>query len=1096
MSKKFALNKNQKKAVENIDSNLVVMAGAGTGKTKVLVERYMEILENGDLEKSREIESIVAITFTKKAAQEMIDRIRTSLREKFSRGEKWLRFYRDIEKANISTIHSFCGKILRENTVELGLDPKFKVLDENLSSKLLMEACEEIVLEELEENPVFYDLLKKLEATFISALLENFLELYNKFRNDRLEIEDFGQKIYEEINNLELDRNLIGEIREDYKFLMEHISRGKLLDLKEDERYLKFMTSEASSNSEILDSLIYMEEFLGNYKNYQDYVDRIKLNTNRARRILEKENLKYYMEILNILEKIDRLYSKKKKEQAGLDYDDLQIKMNELLDRQGYRKYYQEKYKYLMVDEFQDTNRLQKEIFYKLASKEDKLDRQNLFIVGDPKQSIYGFRGGDLEVFYRAMEDIAGEDKSKLIELDENYRTSENIMNFINSLFGNLMGDNYGRLRPNVASKLDFEVEVLEDKELEIPASQSMATYSREFEADLIGRRIRKLVDEGFCQYRDIALLFRAKTRNCIYEAGLEKYEIPYYNISASGLFEKWEIVDLINAFKSFLNPKDLVSNVGFLRSPMMGLTDEDLYLLMREEGSIVERLEKLVIGGQAEDGELIQACLDIYKYLFKAKYQLNNYEFLNELIEITNYREILLLLDGGKQRYANLDKLLEIFLSYEENHMGENYDILEYIEELRSRELAEASVISESDNSVKILTIHKAKGLEFPVVILPEMSLGDFRDNKFINYNRKLGLGLNIPNYKANFKLILEADEEKERQEDLRILYVAMTRAENLLILGNQGGNRGFKKVIKDYLIGEDIRFIKEIDVINYDKSDQQYIAEDLTLDGDLYPKNILEFSDYNREKIYSFTISQFMKFRNCQREYFLDHVLKLGRSLDVTCQENELKKDSSNLISPLDRGNIVHRFCELYRLGLDEDVLLEKISKQFSLDFSLVRKEVGHYLKNYLKSYEEYGEEYREREFNIKIENARFTGIIDRINIVDGEIEIIDYKTNRLVNKDILYQQYKDQLRFYAYTVAHIFKQKVGSAKLHLLETGEYLEIDLEEGKISESIKKLEDFVEFVNKYSKLEEYEQSQSCSEKCRYFRICKKDGACN
>ena len=1092
------LNRGQKKAIETIDSNLVVNAGAGTGKTTVLVERYLEILDRGQLEEGREVESIVAITFTKKAAQEMIERVRTRLREKMEESgqEKWKIFYRDIEKANISTIHSFCGNILRENTIELGLDPRFKILEDNSSKNLLREAIEEVLDQRIETRPGLYKLLRDLGLIYKSKIVENFTGIYNKMRSDGLSLDSLRELVVRRAEEARVREEDLVEIEELFAFLFENVAgNGRIHRLREDERFLSLINRSFSSEAELVDILSYCEDFLGNPRKVKEEIDQLRARINQVKKVLEVENLDYYMEILEFIRELDRVYSRKKKEVSGLDYEDLQLKLRDLLEDPLHRSYYQDKYQYIMIDEFQDTNGLQKEIFYKLASRKEKLDRENLFVVGDPKQSIYGFRGGDLEVFYEVIGDITSRDQASHISLDVNYRTVGNIIEFVNYLFSQLMETGYEGLEAHKQALENTYIEVLEREELEVPESESKSDYNRGYEAELIAKRIKSLVDGGFrlegdrpCQYGDIALLFRAGTRTSIYEAALRKYGIPCYNMAGSGLLEKDEIEDLINAFKAFYNPNDLISNIGFLRSPLIGFSDEDIFYLMEEEGSIGERLRALEPGKIEE--ELLDRARSIYRDLADSQGRLNNYEFLSYLVERTGFNESLLLVHNGRQAHANLEKFLELFHDYEREGLEETYDILSYLDELRTRDIAEAKIISEKSNTVRFLTIHKSKGLEFPVVILPEMSIQIPNTAASILYSKDLGLGLNIEGRDSNHKEISEAYKEGERQESIRLLYVAMTRAENLLILGNQGSKKGFKAMIQDHLVEEHCRLIEDIDLGREPGNETSYLKLDgLELKGELYPRNLLEYEDHARKTIDSLSISQYMKFKACRREYYLDNFLGLGDSLDLIGARpgNDLAQEG---LSPLDKGNIVHKFCQLYRADSSRDRLLAQLAEELNYGYGEVQEAVGTYIDNFISSYrEDYDQVYREKAFSVKIKSARFTGVIDRINIEGDRIEIIDYKTNRVFNRQALYRQYADQIRFYAFILGQIFKRPVSSGRLHLLETGEYLDIDLSQDKIGDSLRRLEEFVDFVREKDHIDDYQKSESCREFCSYYRLC-------
>src|SRR5699024_11178786 len=208
----------------------------------------------------------------------------------------------------------------------------------------------------------------------------------------------------------------------------------------------------------------YIQDNLGSSKKELEKQNRLKELLSEILLGKEKENLWLYKSILNVLIDIDKIYDRMKREEGGLYYNDLQNKVLYLLDNEAIRKKYQNRFKYFMIDEFQDTNELQKNIFYKLASDKKPLDKENLFIVGDPKQSIYGFRGADIDVFYDTMEDISKYDSDAIITLKRNYRSVDTVLNFVNSIFSNLMKDKYDELTAFNQSKNKIDVEIIDEE--------------------------------------------------------------------------------------------------------------------------------------------------------------------------------------------------------------------------------------------------------------------------------------------------------------------------------------------------------------------------------------------------------------------------------------------------------------------------------------------------------------------------------------------------------------------------------------------------------------------------------------------------------
>lgn len=1087
----MTLNDAQKKAVETIDRNLAVNAGAGTGKTKVLTERYINILENGDLERGKEIESIVAITFTKKATQEMIHRIRKEIRNNFHKGSKWKKYYRDLEKANISTIHSFCAKILRECPVEANVDPHFEILEDFQASKFLKESIKEVLIKGINDNEMVYKLLLILEKDTVDSLVKDLLYLYNKIRTVGISFSQLKEKTIMQINNFNLSANDLSDIRDIFQYLMERLPKNsKIYKLKDNETWLRFK-NEDYNEEELAEILTFLYDNIGQSNKEAEKIELLKESIEKALLTFEKNNIDIYIAVLDLLIEIDNNYESKKRDLRALDYEDLQIKVSRLLDNNDVRKRYQDKFKYIMVDEFQDINELQKEIFYKLTSIDSKLDRSNLFIVGDPKQSIYGFRGADLDVFYDVMADIEYVTNSKAINLDVNYRTVDTVLEFINDIFQKLMGNRYYRLANFKTSSNSIDIEILENEDLVVAEGENASSYHRIFESELIAKRIKELVLSGRYNYGDFAILFRASTRNHIYEEALKKYGIPFYNFGGKGFFEQREILDLINALKAISNPYDTIATIGFLRSPMIGLSDNTIYWLLRfRESTIFESMKNLLNKEfiTDEDNKKLNDALILMEYFYEIKHFYGLEYLVNELISKTLFIESLLLKHVGKQAVANVYKFIDLVRNFEKDHIQKLEDFIDYVEEIKDLEESQEKIYTEDANVVKILTIHKAKGLQFPVVIIPELCSSSSARFPSMVFSKSLGLGLDLNNASILYNKIKSEILKKEKEEMERILYVAMTRAENLLILGFQGKDSGYKKLIKDL-----IDYSKCNKISNIDMNVEDYKAIGLVGDELLEEAStnidlplIFEIADYSKKRFEGFSISQYLVFRECKRRFFLDYYKKLA-----SIEDEYESKIEEKLLDGIDKGNIVHKFSQHYKTGDSIKDLLERISRSYGITYSnQVYEEVKVYIDNFIKLYrEDYDKAYIEKTFYMKIKDYYITGVIDRINIRNGKAEILDYKTNRVDNIDYLAYKYTPQLQLYAYVVREIMNIEVERASLVLLENGQYIDIPIDNESLINNLNDLEEFMDFVSNNSKILDYAKSRSCNPYCKHKSLC-------
>lgn len=1082
----------QQKAITTIDKNVAVNAGAGTGKTKVLTERFIEILENGDLEKDKEVEGIVAITFTKKASQEMIDRIRKEIRNNFSRDFKWTRYYRDMEKSNISTIHSFCANVLRENPIEAKIDPLFEVLEDYTSAKLLKESIGQVLSEELEENEEVYKMLRVFRRNTLDILIDDFYGVYNTIRTVGLSFEEVKKNSLEYLNGLKIEESDLKTIKETFLYLMDNlVKNSKIYKLIEDPTWISFLNIDYAEQ-ELPKILAYLYDNMGTSSKEPEKILLLKSTLEKTMLGSERSNLWIYNSVLDLLIEIDLIYSLKKKEIKGLDYDDLQIMTSNLLDNEVIRKKYQERYRYIMVDEYQDTNELQKNIIYKLATVDSKLDKSNLFIVGDPKQSIYGFRGADIDVFYEVVKDIKEVSKGETITLEKNYRTVGTVLNFINNIFGKLMTGNYDSLSGFWKSENQIDVEILENAELEVAQGQGQSEYYRHYEAELIAKRIKQLVSRGEFKYGDFAMLFRATTRNYIYEEALKKFGVPYYNMGGKRYFKQQEVRDLINALKSIANPFDTIATIGFLRSPMIGLKDTSIYWMLREKSSTVySSMVNIMDNPNLENNEKqkIKESIDLFEELYQIRDLYGLLKLIDDLIKKTYFIESLLLTPEGKQSIANIYKFKDIAKDYERANRGTIEDFIDYLEESKDRDESQGRVESENANVVKILTIHKSKGLQFPVVIIPEMSTGSRGNHSNILFNKKTGIGLRLENSRALYDNIKKDLDEKDKTERERVLYVAMTRAEKMLILGNQGKNQGFKGLIKDIVDPDQCTIISDIDMDSEGYSSVSLIEKELIEhkgDTEIKIPLLYEIPEYNRKTIERYSVSQYLTFVDCNRRFYMDYYRKIAREIGPG---DRFEEEYS--LSAIEKGNLVHKFCEQYRLDMDEAILIEKVCKSFGISYDDdIKKELQPYIDNYLKQYDEnYDNVYIEKEFYLKVGDSFITGVIDRINIKDNKAEIIDFKTNKVRNKSRLIEQYTPQLQLYAYAVKKILGIDIDKARILFLSNGDYADIPIDKNQLEENLSDIEKFMEFISEHNHILDYKQSERCSDYCKHKLIC-------
>lgn len=1080
----------QKKAIETINRNVAVNAGAGTGKTKVLTERFVYILENGDLEINKEVESIVAITFTKKATQEMVERIRNEIKKNFYKSDKWIKFYRDMEKSNISTIHSFCGKLLRENPIEAKIDPLFEVLDEITSKNLLNESISEAM--DLDLHTELLDFLLLLKEFRLNSIVGDIRNVYNLVRTVGLSFEEVKTITLNFLDGLKIDSNDIDIIIDTISYLQGKLTKASnLVKLVDNPKWIKLRNKTYNEN-ELFEILEFIMDRMGTSKKEEEKFELLKTTISRVLLVKEALSKNMYTSFLNMLILADNLYRLKKDQLGGLDYDDLQIMCLKLLDNKEILSKYQDKYRYIMIDEFQDTNQLQRSIFYKLATKDSALDMQNLFVVGDPKQSIYAFRGADIDVFYDVLNDIEKTTGQKPITLSDNYRTVDTVLDFINDVFEKLMGSAYDSLNPMHKSENKIDINILEDSNFE--SGTEDATI---YEANLIAKRIRQLVDMGVYKYKDFALLFRATTRNFYYEQALKKFSIPYYNSSSKQFFNRQEILDVLNALKTISNPFDTISTIGFLRGPMIGLSDETIFWLLNNVDTnlyhtIHKNFNEAGFDFKDEEESKLNIAKSILDYFYSIKDISSISYIMDKLLDKTYFIEAHLLKNDGKQSMANIYKFIDIVNKYEETNMQSLEDFIDYIEAQREEVESEGVIESEDSDVVKLLTIHKSKGLQFPVVIVPEMAKDFMNTHNRILFSKDIGIGIKTDENKGIYDLIKMDLNKREVEERKRVLYVAMTRAKNMLILGNQGKSKGFKKMTQELLNPDYLSIIDDIDIEREELSPIKLIDMPNAPIGLDTQMPLLNLKPIDNKPFERYSISQFLNFKSCRRSFYFNYLKHIHLDEELIQDHDYEEEIVHNGLSAIDKGNVIHKFCELYDSKLNKEELIKEIAISLGLELdSSQYSELLIYADNYINYNDKQNAAkiYKEKPFYIGLGQSYLYGIIDRINISGDEVSIVDYKTNRLTNKNSLINHYKNQLVFYAYVVEKILKKKVGKASLLFLESGEEVQIDISSDAKDRIVEEIVDFMDFVEKNSSIEDYSAADHCNDYCKHKSLC-------
>ena len=830
-------------SIRNLD--ICVSAGAGSGKTGVLVERYVQLIaESKNLSLPEDQKSspdrILVITFTDKATREMKGRIVKALTELSLNEER-----RQLETAYISTIHGFCSRLLQENPFDAGVDPRFSVLSESQAKLLQREAFSEIIEECHGASNEIFELLSAVgsshrtsgkESDAVSVTAENVENILSIIRGAGNQIQDLAAYVQDETQQTRLTaahplslmlNPLIEECKDVNKLLISLHSdlTGQMSVLCES--IISSLSRACDPNTNKVEAVQLFKQISETKSRrfplssestmFDQYIKRLQLTLSPLKNLqdssLEREEYshRHCKQMFQLIYTVWIRYENSKKRLGTLDMDDLQAKAVALLqDRPEVRHRYQQRFTHLLIDEFQDTNRLQMRLV-ELLHQEQGNEVNNLFIVGDIQQSIYSFRHAEPELF-RAMETRFREKSiGKHITLDVNFRSRPEILKIVETVFGNLWNNqSFIPLSPGA------EYTPERSPSVELLLEQSM--FRREYvtlEAQALAMRIKKMVQDEEVTltairdprcgkpvaYRDIAILMRSLTDIQKYEEAFARNDVPCFVVGGGrGYYARREVRDLLNLLTLLDSPLNDHALISTLRSPFVGVDGDTLANLALHSrklaGSIngLQRYplyltllslleEKMLPEEESVKVSQLVKTLDLIRL---KEDRLPVGRLLEQLVASTQYDARLLTRPGGRRRLANIRKLLQIANDYASPGVGKFIERLRTIEKLSDRE-GDAPTLEEEADVVKIHTIHGAKGLEFPVVFLADLSRSLFYPERglFACHGPSMTIGSHLMDGPdLSYQAIEKMRMERDKRESERLLYVAMTRARERLVL------------------------------------------------------------------------------------------------------------------------------------------------------------------------------------------------------------------------------------------------------------------------------------------------------------------------
>ena len=893
----------QLQAIETRKCNLLIAAAAGSGKTAVLVERIIRIITNE--ENPVDIDRLLVVTFTSAAAAEMRERIASAITKALEVNPNSKNLQKQLtllSRANITTMHSFCLDVIKNNFHIIDLDPGFRILDETEGTLLKGEIIEELFEDKYEaEDESFLNLIEAYSGTRDDEKVKEIvLDLYRFAMSGpwpekwlREKAEAFNIQSKDELSETEwvkvLTENLELEIRALISMLEKAIEICN--EVEGLEPYLENLDMDMMSLKSIEESLnkglddIYkslvstkfskLKTVRKNNVSDPEAQERVKDIRNVIKKkigklnediffmcpddmlISIKESYPYMKELTELVIEFEERFSLAKKSKGTLDFNDLEhLCLNILTNEdsnvaENFKEYFDE----VLVDEYQDSNNVQEAIIDLVSRK--YTDDPNVFMVGDVKQSIYRFRQAKPELFLDKYQTYSkDEGKSRKIQLYKNFRSRYEVINAVNYVFKQIMSKEVGELEytDEEALNLGANYKEIEEKniitggEVELHILDKSGVKNEEEETDLVeddeeedigainlearivAERIKKLLSKKEGEifkvldketgeyrpvtYKDIVILLRAtKNWSEVFLDELGAQGIPVYADTGSGYFESIEIRTIMSLLKVIDNPMQDVPMIALLKSPIMNFTFDELadIRLINKERYFYENIKVIASEFYEENLTLKEKCISFLNRLEgwreRAVYTAID-EFIWFLYMDTAYYGYVGAMPNGVLRQANLRILFQRAKQYEQTSFKGLFNFINFINKLRksSGDMGSAKILGENEDVVRIMSIHKSKGLEFPVVFLAgsgkQFNLMDL--NKNILYHEELGLGPDLVDLERRVSystLPKEAIKQRIRletlSEEMRILYVAFTRAKEKLII--TGATSNVEKWIKN---------------------------------------------------------------------------------------------------------------------------------------------------------------------------------------------------------------------------------------------------------------------------------------------------------
>ncbi len=1105
---------NQRKAILS-SQYCVLPAGAGSGKTTVLTYRFLRLIMDDEKE-SIHSDEILTITFTKAATANMRAKIYLILKKAENEGlissEELGRF----SNAEISTTDSFCSKIVRSDCTRYGISTSFRIEDESDYDTFIESALKEIIEDQIEKVP---EVAKVCSLLSFDTLLEAYRKVAKNHINIALPFPDNKDDIYREMKdetlniiNCELGRKKDALVEKAKAFIRAFKGYNSI---KQDTDHAEHIVSFLMEGKEISEGSKFSQkrtlpESPGQFDEYKternelradfsDYLVKLKY--------ADEENYGLLMGYAAILAPLQEKVLLHKREEGALTFHDVMLLAIDILrSNVSMRRYYNTRFKRIMVDEFQDNNEENKRLIYLLAAKPEYTDTgrypevediilDKVFMVGDEKQSIYRFRGADVSVFKNISRDFG---KERVLPLSENFRSENDLITTINRVFRGRIMPEYSedefeaeytplvshreRVKPNISFRYmnAKQAQTREDRKLLATKAQSEGyEVARIIREEILGSEKDKymvwdsrLKEKREPEYSDISILLRNGSNQSAFEKALRKFNIPFTVSDNKSLTMDAVMNDFYSVLQySIYGDDDILSYAAVLRSPFVNMDDQDIEQVIRNINNKKDRNFALSDDGKERLG-LLECLINDIREREKT-------ETLTSLMHFLwfdcGYRYFIETEEKNESYAEHYDYLFAIAADFD----SKGKSIVELLDRIRpslgdTSDFKDTVVQREKKEGVTIQTIHKSKGLEYPIVFISDMGARPKDDPFPISTLPDSGLPLFkcILNDKGSLEnpisLIRKCDENRiENAESKRILYVAATRSEHHLIFTSVFGVKSINKEGQISPVSEESR-----------NSLLQYLVKGLDFDFET-KTNVMESREFypvcrsvfkekkeirktkNKEIIeewYSspqppkadtsikrIGVTTLIREDDVKADKIIplprteaDRILSITQYVD-SLTDDEVKSEKEKRITTF--GTLVHLLLENAVLGIATDTTLffPGEEEHDAIIESAVELRNNFLTSPFRKSLEGY-KLYPEKEFSIKDGDKVVDGIIDLLCISQDRIIIVDYKTDSIRAPE----KHRAQLNYYRKALSTIYRDRPIETYVFYLRSGEAVKID----------------------------------------------------